>query len=296
MRTTKRGILFGVFLVSLILTISVVVLAKPDFVSIENPSGNSFEIPYHAVQVSEGVFSLGAARDVDGRLVEGFMFIDNRRGNAKPGTECGNGICEPGENARKCPADCGSGNGEPPTTSSCFSLFAKGAKWKTTEPYITDGVDTTLTETSLETWDSEVGFDIFGTRDASGVVDGSDKVAPDGKNEVMFENLGATNTIAYAIVWGRFGGPPKDRELIEWDVVFNSDYAFGDAGPTDENNVGDTGVMDYQNIATHEFGHALGLGHPDGCTEETMYAYAEFGETKKRTLEAGDTAGVNKLY
>ena len=31
-------------------------------------------------------------------------------------------------------------------------------------------------------------------------------------------------------------------------------------------------------------------------TEETMYAYADFGETKKRTLEAGDITGVQKLY
>ena len=55
--------------------------------------------------------------------------------------------------------------------------------------------------------------------------------------------------------------------------------------------------MDYQNIATHEFGHSLGLGHPgDSCTEETMYAYGSSGETKKRTLEAGDIAGVNELY
>ena len=39
------------------------------------------------------------------------------------------------------------------------------------------------------------------------------------------------------------------------------------------------------------------MGHPDStCTEETMYAFANFGETKKRTLEAGDIAGVAKLY
>ncbi|KKK59217.1 hypothetical protein LCGC14_3036600 [marine sediment metagenome] len=62
-------------------------------------------------------------------------------------------------------------------------------------------------------------------------------------------------------------------------------------------NVSGNSVMDYQNIATHEFGHSLGLGHPENtCTEETMYAYASNGETKKRTLEAGDITGVNKLY
>ena len=105
----------------------------------------------------------------------------------------------------------------------------------------------------------------------------------------MFENLGASNTIAYTIVWGIFRGPPSGRELVEWDAVFNTDYPWSLAG--------EAGKMDYQNIATHEFGHSLGLGHPDDtCTEETMYAFAGFGETKKRTLEAGDAAGVNKLY
>jgi|TARA_B100000809_G_scaffold143124_1_gene140671 predicted Zn-dependent protease len=55
--------------------------------------------------------------------------------------------------------------------------------------------------------------------------------------------------------------------------------------------------MDLQNIATHEFGHASGLGHLDStCTGETMYASASFDETQKRTLEAGDIAGINDLY
>ena len=77
--------------------------------------------------------------------------------------------------------------------------------------------------------------------------------------------------------------------MVEWDAVFNSDYAWSETG--------EAGKMDYQNIATHEFGHSLGLTHPeDTCTEETMYAYGSSGETKKRTLEAGDRAGVNELY
>ncbi|MBS3106029.1 matrixin family metalloprotease [Candidatus Woesearchaeota archaeon] len=55
--------------------------------------------------------------------------------------------------------------------------------------------------------------------------------------------------------------------------------------------------MDYQNIATHEFGHAAGMNHPsDSCTEETEYRFAQSGETKKRTLNAGDISGIIKLY
>ena len=41
----------------------------------------------------------------------------------------------------------------------------------------------------------------------------------------------------------------------------------------------------------------MGLGHPSGsCIEETMYAFASNGETKKRDLNAGDVAGINGLY
>ena len=50
-------------------------------------------------------------------------------------------------------------------------------------------------------------------------------------------------------------------------------------------------------MAAHEFGHSAGMDHPDdSCTEETMYAFSDEGETKKRTLNAGDIAGINKLY
>ena len=55
--------------------------------------------------------------------------------------------------------------------------------------------------------------------------------------------------------------------------------------------------MDVLNIAVHEVGHAGGMGHPDGtCVDETMYAYASNGETRKRTLNAGDIAGIKALY
>ena len=55
--------------------------------------------------------------------------------------------------------------------------------------------------------------------------------------------------------------------------------------------------MDLLNIAVHEVGHGAGLTHPDQtCVDETMYAYAAEGETKKRTLNDGDIAGIKALY
>jgi hypothetical protein len=32
------------------------------------------------------------------------------------------------------------------------------------------------------------------------------------------------------------------------------------------------------------------------CLEQTMFGYAVYGETKKRTLESGDVTGIGKLY
>ena len=293
MQNTKRGIVFGIFLVSLILVVSVVVVAKPGFfIPASNKGGATVIVPAHAIEIAPGLFSLGTARDVDGRVVEGFMFIDKKKENAKPGAECGNDICESGENARKCPADCSNGGEDPAPKKTCFSIYAKGARWKKTEPYVTSAeVDLTVTEKSLNTWDSKIkSFNIFGTG-SSGTTDGRDEILPDGKNEVDFDDLGTEGTVAVTITWIILRGPPGERELIEWDTSFNNNYDFGDA---DNNSLP---LMDYQNIATHEFGHSLGLGHPDdSCTEETMYRFVAFNEIKKRDLNKGDIAGVKKLY
>ncbi|MCH7568933.1 MAG: matrixin family metalloprotease, partial [Nanoarchaeota archaeon] len=161
----------------------------------------------------------------------------------------------------------------------------------TNQDGMTSNFVTSVTSASFETWDSEVAFDVFGTQNTSATVDGPDTVSPDDKNEVMFGVIDSPGVIAVAIIWGIFIGPPSQREIVEYDVVFNDpDYTWGDATIN-------ASLMDYQNIATHEFGHAAGLDHPDiTCTEETMYAFADFGETKKRDLNAGDIAGITKLY
>lgn len=230
---------------------------------------------------SSQVISLGTAIDPQsGKVVEGYAFVHPRENNAKPPwAGGGNG---------------GGNKGE----SSCYSVFAKDAKWKFTEDYIVDGSNnaglnandvSNLIATSLNTWDTEVAFNIFGAQ-VAGVVDGADNVTPDGKNEILFADIASPGAIAVTITWGRFGGPPSQRELVEWDQVYDDvDFNWSTNGAA--------GDMDFQNIATHEVGHALGLGHPeDTCVNETMYRFASKGETKKQDLEGGDIAGVQKLY
>ncbi|MCK5022821.1 MAG: matrixin family metalloprotease, partial [Candidatus Aenigmarchaeota archaeon] len=252
----------------------------------------SFTMPEHAVEVAPGVFYLGKAID-KGRIVEGYaMFV-------KPGTVCGNGICEPGENARKCPEDCTGEDPEEPDTSSCYEFLAKRAKWKTVEPYMVDptnidGLDGAFVKNNLaldiNKWETEAGVGILAD-EVVGIVNRNAIGSLNGANEVMFADIDSQGAIGVTIIWGVFGGPPPFRELVEWDMIFDDvDFNWSATGEADK--------MDFENIATHELGHAVGMGdlYTDLCSEQTMYGYANNGETKKRTLEAGDIAGLNILY
>jgi len=281
----KKIIPLVLVLLAMPVVLSITGMSKPDF-----REHATVTLPEKAVEVAPGVFYLGTAMH-NGKVVEGYAMF------ARPGTECGNGICEPGENARKCPADCN--GGEEPDTSSCYAFLSKGAKWKTIEPYIVDptntrGLDEAFVRSNLAMnivkWEATAMFNILGD-ETTGIVDGADTVSPDNKNEVYFADIDHEDAIAVAIVWGIFGGPPPFRELVEWDMIFD-DVDF------DWSATGEAGKMDFENIATHELGHSVGLGdlYTDECSEQTMFGYASNGETKKRTLEAGDIAGVQKLY
>ena len=281
---------------SMILLLSVIVTAGmilPVNNKAKENAKTSFVLPAHAVEVAPGIFYLGKAFD-KGKIVEGYaMFV-------KPGAECGNGICEPGENINKCPADCG-GEDPEPEASSCYGFLAKGAKWKTVEPYLVDptntkDLDESFVASNLTTniikWETAAGVNILGD-EIGGIVDGADTISPDNKNEVYFADVDYEGAIAIGvtIIWGIFGGPPPFRELVEWDMIFD-DVDF------DWSKTGEASKMDFESIATHELGHAVGLGdlYTLECSEQTMYGYATEGETKKRTLEAGDIAGIQSLY
>ena len=159
-----------------------------------------FSLPDNAVKVAPGVFYLGKAID-KGRVVEGYAMF------AKPGTVCGNGICEPGENARKCPEDCAGEDPEEPDTSSCYEFLAREAKWKTVENYLVDpanirGLDEVFVRNNLamdiDKWEAFAEFDILGD-EVSGVVDVSNIGNLNGENEVMFADIDYEGAIAMEI-------------------------------------------------------------------------------------------------
>lgn len=141
--------------------------------------------------------------------------------------------------------------------------------------------------TSAETWDSATSKELFNnayTIDNSATLD---VLSPDFKNEYVFGAYSDANVIAVTNIWYM----RYSRQIVDYDVLFNTYYAWGDAtiNPL---------LMDLQNIATHETGHGLGLGdiYTNTCSAVTMYGYSANGETSKRTLEQSDIKGLQKMY
>lgn len=190
------------------------------------------------------------------------------------------------------------GGGKP--EAKCYGFLAKGAKWKTLEPYLvnptnSDGLSDTFVKSAVDLgvgeWET-YGGEIFG----EGSLDASASYNDGNLDEVNTTSFGAypdSGVIAVTTVWGYFSGPPQTRELVEWDILFNnaSTWAWGDA-------TADASLMDLQNIATHELGHSAGMDdlYETSCNLETMYGYSTEGEMIKRDLHTGDIVGIQELY
>lgn len=136
--------------------------------------------------------------------------------------------------------------------------------------------------TSFETWDTETGTELFGAVIIATVRAGS----LDGSNAISWGNCPTAGVIAVTYIWYW----SDTGEIVETDTMFDTDYAWSLTGEANK--------MDLQNIATHEFGHWLCLEDlaMRPASQQTMYAYSMFGETKKRTLESGDIAGLELIY
>ena len=192
------------------------------------------------------------------------------------------------------------GGGGNTTNTKCYSFLSKGAKWKSVEGYVinstnSDSLDQGYIESEVVSaigeWNGNSLEMIFGSSSIDSTIEYDDSTA-DGINSISFGTYPDSGVIAVTTVWGYWGGPPKTRELVEWDMLLNtgSSWSWGDADS-------DESLMDVQNIVAHELGHSAGLGHPENtCTSETMYAYSDVGEITKRDLNSGDIKGIEELY
>lgn len=180
-----------------------------------------------------------------------------------------------------------------PKVPTCYKLL--GVKWKglpvsyVINPANNDELSqdfiTAAVSSSAEAWDDATSAELFNNGYET------DETAQYGqqdyKNTIAFGDYPDSNVIGVTSIWFTRVG----RQIVEFDILLNDDYAWGDA----EIN---PAVMDLANIATHELGHGVGMDdiYSSSCSEVTMYGYSTEGETKKRTLEQPDVAGLQKMY
>jgi hypothetical protein len=110
----------------------------------------------------------------------------------------------------------------------------------------------------------------------------------DNRNVLLFRNVSNGSTIATTYSWWNSSKQLLDSDVIMWDGGFR--FFTGTAGC----GTPSTGVY-VEDIAAHEFGHALGLNH-SSSSAATMYPTASYCSQNFRTLAADDIAGVSALY
>ena len=135
-------------------------------------------------------------------------------------------------------------HGKPSTKAAACYKFT-GWKWSNPIKYTIpkDQALTNAITTSEETWDSATNRDLFTT---PGVGTHPWGGYSDGINSISYGNYQKDGVIAVTLTWVTRGS----KIAVESDILFDTDFVWGDATVN-------PGVMDLQNIATHEIGHTL---------------------------------------
>ena len=116
----------------------------------------------------------------------------------------------------------------------------------------------------------------------------------DGRNDVLWQRTHCgrawgSNTLAIATSWRN----PETCARVESDVAFNSTRKWNIYYGTHRTSGGE--VFDLRRVAVHEFGHVLGLKHPDEYGQRRVAIMNSTSPYRDR-LQTDDIEGVNDLY
>lgn len=145
-------------------------------------------------------------------------------------------------------------------------------------------------EPSLSAWNSQVSRVEFRViRDSTAV-----RAENNGLNNVFFDSdiFGdsfGSNTIAVATSWYR------GSTRTEADVIFNTNYSWNSYRGTTRRASSGGNLQDIRRTALHEFGHVMGLDHPDEAGQ-SVSAIMNSIISNTETLQTDDINGVRAIY
>lgn len=141
---------------------------------------------------------------------------------------------------------------------------------------------------AMNTWASVSGFTNLGLVTDGGVLGGGTQASGAHLGDIRFGRIGGFGSGPPAGVLAHAFTPGTEAlngagGTIGGDTHFNELWTWGD---------GTGGTIDFETVALHEIGHALGLGHSTvtGSVMEATYAGV------RRTLHADDIAGITTIY
>jgi hypothetical protein len=148
---------------------------------------------------------------------------------------------------------------------------------------------------ALEEWNTTIDRTKFT------VVRGVDtsRTRDNGTNDVFFApTVYGTAFDSRSVAVTIFSGDAGAREVTEADVIFNSTRTWNSYRGAPR-----SGLVEFRRVALHEFGHVLGLGHPDQATDAQgnprplrTAAIMNSTSTTEENLRTNDTTGARFLY
>ncbi|HEY6882003.1 MAG TPA: matrixin family metalloprotease [Polyangiales bacterium] len=169
-------------------------------------------------------------------------------------------------------------------------------------PGIADADLRRMIATSIGTWENvrcdgkSVGIDSYAAKATTTLTVGPEGDEPNDNVIVHFtseqwaaQDLGS-KAFAITAVWFN----AKNGDILGADMMFNGGMdPFGEC--SDSGCLASDPHTDLRNVATHEFGHFLGLSH-SAVEGSTMWCDADQGEISKRSLSPDDVKGLCAVY
>ena len=190
-------------------------------------------------------------------------------------------------------------------TNSSSAYHAHGRRWSsgTVTMYLQQGSSSgtlidgsrdwdTVTEAALSAWNAVLnGVTLRGVRDANAAIGNPNSINNVIWDDDVFGEAFGSETLAIARYWYR----TSDNRLTEADVVFNTKYSWNSYRGNTRRADGGGNLIDLRRIALHEFGHAIGLDHPDDHGQ-SVAAIMNSRASNIDSLQADDTSGIRSIY